>query len=138
MRLAAVKCWMVLLVSITVTSCRQENVLGSKSVARKPAAIDPLSLALAPHAGTNRVDQQISRLQQEVRSNQNVEPSLECLGWAFVAKARESFDAGYYKLAEQCALVLEARHPNCAEGLLLRGHALVNLHQFKEAERLAR
>jgi len=63
---------------------------------------------------------------------------LERLGWSFVAKARESFDPGFYTLAEQSALCLESRQPNAPEALLLRGHALHNMHGFKEAEPLAR
>src|SRR4029077_4652122 len=51
---------------------------------------------------------------------------------------RESFDPGYYKLAEQCALCLESRQAHATEALLLRGHVLQNLHRFKEAEPLAR
>jgi tetratricopeptide (TPR) repeat protein len=77
-------------------------------------------------------------MQEHARSGPDKEPWLERLGWAYVAKARESFDPGYYKLAEQCALCLESQKPGCPEGLLLRGHVLQNLHQFKEAEPLAR
>jgi Flp pilus assembly protein TadD len=62
---------------------------------------------------------------------------LERLGWLFVAKARQSFDPGFYKLAEQCALCLETRQSQSPEALLLRGHALHSLHRFQEAEELA-
>jgi tetratricopeptide (TPR) repeat protein len=60
------------------------------------------------------------------------------LGWLFVAKARTSFDPGYYKLAEHCALVLERAQPKAAAAWLLRGHALHSQHRFQEAEVLAR
>jgi tetratricopeptide (TPR) repeat protein len=63
---------------------------------------------------------------------------LERLGWAFVAKARASFDPGYYKLAEQCAQSLESRAPGGPEAKLLRGHVLHQLHRFHEAEPIAR
>ena len=63
---------------------------------------------------------------------------LEQLGWAFVAKARESFDPGFYKLAEQCARCIEKRNPQSQEAMLLRAHVLQNLHRFKESETLAR
>ena len=53
-------------------------------------------------------------------------------------KARESFDSGFYKLAEQCAVCLDSRQPGSPEGMLLRGHALQNQHRFREAEPLAR
>jgi tetratricopeptide (TPR) repeat protein len=98
----------------------------------------PCDLILAPHAGTRPLDVEITRLQTKLRNEPNSLPYLEKLGWLFVAKARESFDPGYYKLAEQCALCLESRQPQAAEALLLRGHVLQSLHRFKEAELQAR
>jgi tetratricopeptide (TPR) repeat protein len=98
----------------------------------------PCEVILAPHAGTNRLDREISRLQTRLRTETNTFHYVENLGWLFVAKARESFDPGYYKLAEQCALCLDSHQPHSAEALLLRGHVLQNLHKFKDAEGLAR
>src|SRR5262249_29637084 len=100
--------------------------------------VDPLALALAPHSGDTKADREIVRWQQGVRQSRQPETALEALGWAYVGKARESFDPGFYKLAEQCALALETHRPNIPEALLLRGHVLHNLHRFKEAEPLAR
>jgi tetratricopeptide (TPR) repeat protein len=100
--------------------------------------VDREALILVPHEGGARVDEEIRRAQQQMRAGANRELTLEKLGWLFVKKARESFDPGYYKLAEQCSLALEARHPNSQEALLLRAHVLHNLHRFKEAEPLAR
>src|ERR1043166_2392114 len=99
---------------------------------------DACQVVLVPHSGVGRVDRQIIRLQTNVRNGLNVSQSLENLGWVYVAKARETFDPGYYKVAEQCALCLESRQPQSVEALLLRGHVLQNLHKFKEAEPLAR
>jgi len=99
---------------------------------------DPLALVVAPQRGDSQMDKEISRLQQQIRSGRNVQPWLEQLGWAFVAKARESFDPGFYKLAEQCARCIEKRNPQSQEAMLLRGHVLQNLHRFKESEKLAR
>jgi tetratricopeptide (TPR) repeat protein len=62
----------------------------------------------------------------------------ERLGWTFIAKARRSFDPGFYKLAEQCALCLAAQQPNSAEALLLQGYVLHQMHRFPDAETLAR
>jgi len=103
-----------------------------------PQRIEPLALVLASPTGTGRLDSQIRRFQEQVRAGTSPNPSLERLGWLFVAKARESFDPGYYKLAEACAQVLEERAAGSLEALLLRGHVLQNLHHFKEAEPLAR
>jgi tetratricopeptide (TPR) repeat protein len=115
----------------------------SKSEAEKipaNAAIfdNPLALVLGPQTGENRTDREISQLQQRVREGRNIERWLDRLGWAFVAKARESFDPGFYKLAEECALCIEERNPQSQEAMLLRAHVLQNLHRFKESETLAR
>jgi tetratricopeptide (TPR) repeat protein len=91
-----------------------------------------------PSAGEGRNDHEIARLQAAIRAGRQEFQSLERLGWLYVAKARESFDPGYYKLAEQCAVCLESRQAHAPEALLLRGHVLQNLHRFKEAEPLAR
>jgi tetratricopeptide (TPR) repeat protein len=99
---------------------------------------NPLGLVLTPQTGESRTDKEISQLQKRIRENRNVELWLDRLGWAFVAKARESFDPGFYKLAEQCARCIEKRNPQSQEAMLLRAHVLQNLHRFKESETLAR
>ena len=111
---------------------------GETKLLDAPKNIEPLALVLAPHTGAGRLDSDIRRFQEQVRAGNNLNPALERLGWLFVAKARESFDPGYYKLAEACAQALEARAAGCSEALLLRGHVLQNLHRFKEVEPLAR
>jgi len=83
-------------------------------------------------------DRSISRYQKAVARTTESMPQLERLGWAFVEKARETRDTGYYKLAEQTALCIENGAPDSDEALLLRGHVLHNLHRFSEAEVLAR
>jgi tetratricopeptide (TPR) repeat protein len=116
----------------------------------------PCALALAPQPERReggRLSAEISRLQEKVRSaraaSRPLAPELERLGWKFVEQARATYDAGYYKLAEACALCAETRPGGAAQGtalegeasagaLLLRGHALHNLHRFKEAEAVAR
>src|SRR5688572_16157138 len=99
---------------------------------------DACALALAPHKGKGKIDQEIIRLQGEATKARDPRRALDRLGWLFVAKARVSYDPGFYKLAEQCAACLESKEDSSAEALLLRGHVLHNLHRFKEAEKLAR
>src|SRR5262245_58012119 len=111
---------------------------GNKVPAPVPTFDEPLVLVLAPQIGDSRTDREISRLQQQIRNGRNVQLGLEQLGWAFVAKARESFDPGFYKLAEQCARGIEKRNSQSQEAILLRAHVLQNLHRFKESETLAR
>jgi hypothetical protein len=103
----------------------------NKTLAAAAIFNDPLALALTPQTGDSRIDREISRLQQQIRDGRNLQLGLEQLGWAFVAKARESFDAGFYKLAEQCAQCIEKGNPQSQEAMLLRGHVLHNLHRSK-------
>jgi tetratricopeptide (TPR) repeat protein len=110
----------------------------NKASASIPALDDPLALVLTPQSGDRRTDTEIARLQQQIRTGKNLQLGLEQLGWAFVAKARESFDPGFYKLAEQCARCIAKRNPQSQEAMLLRAHVLQNLHRFKESETLAR
>jgi len=128
-----------------ITACDQRNSPAFKLAKATPnplvqnaAGPDACQMVLVPHQGEGRIDHQIRRLQDNVRNGRNASQSLENLGWSYVAKARESFDPGFYKLAEECAFCLESRQPRCPEALLLRGHVLQNLHKFKEAEPLAR
>jgi len=131
-----------LLLAITyllILSARPKN----KNDANKAAASvrvfdDPLAVVLTSQTGHSPNDREISRLQQQIRNGRNLQLRLEQLGWAFVAKARESFDSGFYKLAELCARSIEMRNPQSQEALLLRAHVLQNLHRFKESETLAR
>jgi tetratricopeptide (TPR) repeat protein len=110
----------------------------NKAPSATTAFDNSLGLVLTPQAGESRTDREISQLQQRIREGRNVELWLDQLGWAFVAKARESFDPGFYKLAEQCARSIEIRNPQSQEVMLLHAHVLQNLHRFKESEALAR
>ena len=130
-------------------------IAGCKPAETKPATIpqpaaaaaaNPLAVVLAAPTGDDRIDIEIRQRQEQIRSGRQPQLALERLGWLFVAKARTSFDPGYYKIAEQCALALEKQteeggvaHSNSVQAaMLLRGHVLHNLHRFKEAEPIAR
>src|SRR5262245_47775698 len=108
-------------------------------------AANPLTVVLAYEPGSTRTDQEILQRQKQIRAGKQVEIALERLGWLYVAKARETFDAGFYKLAEQCALALDRggdasslteKHGDegvaatRAAAMLLRAHVLQNLHRF--------
>src|SRR6187200_1897050 len=122
-----------------IFSPRPKSKSEAEKIPANAAVFDnPLGLVLTPQAGKSHTDKEISQLQQRIRENRNVELWLDRLGWAFVAKARESFDPGFYKLAEQCARSIEKSNPQSQEAMLLRAHVLQNLHRFKESETLAR
>jgi tetratricopeptide (TPR) repeat protein len=100
--------------------------------------LDPCRVALLPHHGTEPIDREIVRAQDRAREAGDSILWLERLGWLFTAKARRSYDPGYWKLAEQCGLCMAARRPHSPEALLLLGHVLDSLHRFHEAETMAR
>ena len=93
-------------------------------------------LVLASSNGNEPIDNDIARQQALVRNGST--SGLERLGWTFVKKARLTFDASYYDLAEQCAACMKATGANRPDTLLLRAHALQSLHRFGEAEAVAR
>jgi tetratricopeptide (TPR) repeat protein len=96
----------------------------------------PCRFVLASFNGTEPIDTEIARQQAVIRNGSTF--ALERLGWTFVKKARVTFDASYYNLAEQCAACMEASGANGPDALLLRAHALQSLHRFNEAEAMAR
>lgn len=95
-------------------------------------------IALAEHDGSTPYDLKIQRLQQQLSQKPDHFASLEKLGWAYVDKAASSFDPGYYKLAEQTVVCLQSKHTDEFAGLLLQGHIHQHMHQFKQAETIAR
>jgi tetratricopeptide (TPR) repeat protein len=128
---------LLLIVSLLILYSRPKNKSEANQTTAAAIFDDPLALVLTPQTSDTRTDREISRLQQQIRSGRNLQLWLEQLGWAFVAKARESFDPGFYKLAEQCARCIEKRNPKSQEAMLLRAHVMQNLHRFKESETLA-
>jgi len=135
----------------TFIACRSTSGVATNA----GGAGGPCEIALASHSGDAKIDQEINRLQREIRANANpfqTNAMIEKLGWSFVEKARSTFDPGFYKLAEQCALCLESKQgeKQSAQGplstpesirsaaMLLRGHALHSMHRFGEAEKIAR
>jgi tetratricopeptide (TPR) repeat protein len=116
-------------------------VVAGRNALLKHSANPPEScrFVLATLAGDKAIDREIAQQQAVVLGDASRETAaIERLGWLFVKKARLSFDAGFYKLAEQCAACLEAHNAKSPETLLLRAHALQSLHHFREAEATAR
>ena len=110
---------------------RAKAPTGSNSKALSP----PCLVALAANPGT---DTTIARLQQDLRENRGPARAAEQLGYRFIAQARLTNDAGFYKVAEQAAACLDSMEPNDPAALLLRGHVFHQMHRFAEAEQIAR
>src|SRR5688572_12049269 len=89
------------------------------SVAAAATNID-LEIILAPHAGAAREDREIVRWQERAAASDAGAEVFERLAWAYIAKARHTLDAGYYKLAEKTVDVMDARFGASAESRLLR------------------
>ena len=103
-----------------------------------PLAIDSCQLALADHKGKSRIDLDIARYQKLSQGTHSPNAYLEKLGWAYIRKARSSFDPGYFKLAQQTGLCLQRKNPNSLQAQLMLGHVFHQLHRFERSERIAR
>jgi tetratricopeptide (TPR) repeat protein len=124
-----------LVLSIGFTcGCEREN---QSTVATQKVNVDACAAALASGAEDSDLDQAIVRHQQQARAAASKD-ALERLGYAYVARARVSNDAGDYTLAEKTAECLDSRYPGESLGLLLKGHVLHQLHRFAEAEQIGR
>src|SRR6185436_20201061 len=79
------------LTALTIPGCTRQDVEKRDVVVLQAStpSVRPLEIALAPHTGQGRLDEQIRHFQEQVRSNQNVHAALERLGWLYVGKARE-------------------------------------------------
>ncbi len=94
-------------------------------------------LALAKLTGTALADKAITDAQTAVRANPAKSDAWVMLGRAWVRKARESADPGFYLNADACAAVLLERDADDKLALDLRGLVLLNGHKFDEARALA-
>jgi tetratricopeptide (TPR) repeat protein len=112
----------------------------------KATAVDPdanlppnMRLGLQKIGGSSvaGADKQIGDAQQAVRANPGKDESWVLLGRAWVRKARESNDPGFYLNADACAGVVLDRNPDFSLALDLRGLVLLNGHKFAEAQELA-
>ncbi len=107
----------------------------NKSAAPKHIAEE---IIFAPQEGAANEDKEIRRWQERAAASDAKAETYERLAWAFIAKARRTLDAGYYKLAENTADTMDAKFGASAESRLLRGHIFHNLHRFAESEKIAR
>jgi tetratricopeptide (TPR) repeat protein len=109
-------------------------VAAADSDARLPAN---QRLALAKAGGTTLADKSVTEAQKNVRENRAKDDAWVVLGRAWVRKARESADPGFYLNADACAEVVLERSPDQRLALDLRGLVLLNGHKFDEARALA-
>ena len=97
------------------------RLLAFTSIAAGATDLDR-EIILTPQNGTSAEDIAIVRWQTRAGASTVRVEDFERLGWAYVAKARRTLDAGYYKLAEKTTDVAEAQFGSRPELSLLRGY----------------
>jgi tetratricopeptide (TPR) repeat protein len=110
--------------------CRQTNAVAANPV--------PNRACLVTIAAASGADNDIAKLQDDLREQRTPARAAEQLGYRFISKARLTNDAGFYTVAEQAATCLDSIQPSDPAALLLRGHVLHQMHRFREAETIAR
>lgn len=116
----------------SIAACNRATTVSEPA---RPDLNRACSIAIAADA---RQDSDIATLQRDLAERRTPARAAERLGYRFIAMARLSNDPGYYTVAEQAAACLESITPGEPAALLLRGHALHQLHRFGEAEAIAR
>lgn len=101
-----------------------------------PMSVDQ-SLALAVVEGQSPVDLEITRDQRAMRAHPDDAVGWVKLGRAWVRKARESTDPGFYLDADACARLALEQRPELVPALDLRVLVMLNDHRFEEARALA-
>ena len=102
---------------------------------KRPTLNRACSVAIA---ADSRQHDDIATLQRDLAELRAPARAAEHLGYRFISLARLSNDPGYYTVAEQAAACLESIAPGEPAALLLRGHALHQMHRFTDAEAIAR
>lgn len=95
-------------------------------------------LALQAPNGSGPVELRIQELQVLVRRQPDKHDAWILLGRAWIQKARQSADPGFYANADACADVALELRPEHPLGLDLRALVLMNAHRFADARDLAR
>jgi tetratricopeptide (TPR) repeat protein len=94
-------------------------------------------LALASTADDGPTDRAIARARAVAMRSPSKADVWTLLGEAWIGKARESSDPGYYLNANACADLALRASPNDGPALDLRAMVLLNQHRFEDARALA-
>jgi cytochrome c-type biogenesis protein CcmH/NrfG len=106
-------------------------------MAQKETADPETRLALLRTDDGKPVDALLRSLQERAQRHPDKLDTWVLLGHAWVRKARETAEPGYYRNAEACATVALRLEPQSALAVNLRGLVLLNDHRFREALQLA-
>lgn len=106
--------------------------------ARAAALTPQRGLALLKEGGDRPADKLVRQLQERIERDPDKADRWVELGRAWVRKARESAEPGYYRNADACVDLALAMEPDNATALELRGLVLMNDHRFAAARDVAR
>jgi len=109
----------------------------SSSEGPKAGAKSNRQLALARSPGESAIDKEILALQQALEKGNETPDRWIVLGRAWVRKAREAADPGFYLNAKACADIALDAAPGDRAAQNLVGLVLLNNHKFAEARDLA-
>ena len=125
--------------ALAVASCKSAPAQGSGThdAAGVPLFHTPETVALAPPPGTTNVDTIVLQLEESAKRQPKKADAWVLLGRAWVRKARESADPGFYLNAEAAAQVALGLAPDYSPALELRTLVLLNDHKFEDARALA-
>jgi tetratricopeptide (TPR) repeat protein len=96
----------------------------------------PVRLALQDLDGESGADVAVTTAQTAVRQQMTKDDAWIMLGRAWVRKAREANDPGFYLNADACASAVLDQSPESSLALDLRGLVFLNQHKFAEAQDL--
>jgi tetratricopeptide (TPR) repeat protein len=134
-------CLVAALCSLTACNRRSPTGTGEPAASQSTTSVQKESasktLALAAANGTTPVDTLIGSLQGSAKRNPGKIDWWILLGRAWVRKARESSDPGYYLNADACADIALEISPDDKLALDLRALVLLNDHKFEAARALA-
>ncbi len=142
-----------LVIVLTLAGCRSErapapaaavsvsaSASASAAATAKPsaAASEGEALMLADPSGTRPIDAEIRALQKRLQKIAGDPDTTVLLGRAWIRKAREAGDPGFYLNAKACADALLEGDPDNKLALELVAQVHLNAHRFKEAADTAR
>lgn len=134
-----------LIALFTFTACNDKPVEKAAPAPKKATPADKAAaigltglqkLALEDPKGSSDVDEEIRRFQKIVSKRPKKHDPWIFLGRAWVKKARETSNPGFYNNAKICADIAEKLEPGSALANNLHGLVLMNDHRFKEAKAL--
>lgn len=114
------------------------KTLGSEQAAGGVKIEGLRKLALVSPQGSAAIDRQIVDLQGKTARDPTKVDTWILLGRAWVQKARQAADPGFYANANACADIALDLKPKYPLALDLRGMVLMNDHRFREALDLAK